>query len=42
MTNMIAGKNVSRSGRHVPEVDNLRPAYQKENASNEPPAEMRE
>ncbi len=42
MTDMIAGKNVSGSGRDIPEVDNLRPAHQKENTSNQPPAEMRE
>jgi hypothetical protein len=42
MTDMIAGKDVSGSSREISKVDNLSPAHQKENASNQPPAEMGE
>ena len=42
MTDVIACKDISGGGREIPKVDNLCPADQKENASNQPPAEMRE
>jgi hypothetical protein len=42
MTDMIARENESGPSRQIPKIDNLRPAHQKEEASNQPPAEMRE
>ena len=42
MTDMVAGQNIAGAGRKVPEIDNLCPAYQEEDPSNQPPAEMRE
>ena len=42
MTDMIARQNISGAGRRIPEVDDLRPAHQREDSSNQPPAEMRE
>jgi hypothetical protein len=42
MADMIAGQNISGPDGGIPEVDDLRPAYQREGSSNQPPAEMRE
>ena len=42
MTDMIARQNISGPDGRIPEVNNLRPANQKEDSSNQPPAEMRE
>ena len=42
MTDVVARKDVSGSDREIPKIDNLRPAHQKEDPSNEPPGEMRE
>ena len=42
MADMIARQNISGPDRGIPEVDDLRPANQREGSSNQPPAEMRE
>ena len=42
MTDMVAGKNESGFRRKLSEINNLGPADQKEDPSNQPPAEMRE
>ena len=42
MTDMIAGQDIPGAGREFPKIDNLCPADQEEDPSNQPPAEMRE
>ncbi len=42
MADMIARQNISGPDGGIPEVDDLRPANQRERSSNQPPAEMRE
>ena len=42
MTDVIAGQNITSTCREIPEVNNPRPANQKENPPNQPPGEMRE
>ena len=42
MTDMIAGEDVPRSHRNFSKVNNLRPADQEEDPSNQPAAKMRE
>ena len=42
MTDMIAGQDIPGTGREFPKIDNLCPAHQEEDPSNQPPAEMRE
>ena len=42
MADMIARQNISGPGGGIAEVDDLRPANQREGSSNQPPAEMRE
>ncbi len=42
MTDMIAGEDVPGSNRNFAKVNNLRPADQEEDPSNQPAAEMRE
>jgi hypothetical protein len=42
MADMIARQNISGSAGRRPEVDDLRPADQREGSPNQPPAEMRE
>jgi hypothetical protein len=42
MTDMVAGKNESGFGRKLSEINNLGPADQKEDPSNQPPAKVRE
>ena len=42
MTDMIAGQDIPGAGREFPKIDNLCPAHQEEDPSNQPPAEMRE
>ena len=42
MADMIARQNISGPDGRIPEVDDLRPANQREGSPNQPPAEMRE
>jgi hypothetical protein len=42
MADMIARQNISGPDGRISEVDDLRPANQREGSSNQPPAEMRE
>lgn len=42
MADMIARQDISGPAGRIPEVDDLGPANQRENSSNQPPAEMRE
>src|ERR1700730_2482932 len=42
MADMVAGQDIAGAGWKVPEIDNLCPAYQEEDPSNQPPAEMGE
>ena len=42
MADMIARQNISGADGRISEVDDLRPANQREDSSNQPPAEMRE
>ena len=42
MADMIAGQDIAGASREVPEIDDLCPAHQEEDPSNQPPAEMRE
>ena len=42
MADMIARQNISGPDGGILEVDDLRPANQREGSSNQPPAEMRE
>jgi hypothetical protein len=42
MTDMIARKDVSGSGREAPKVKDSRPAYKQEDPSDQPPADIRE
>ena len=42
MTDMIAGQDIPGTGGEFPKIDDLCPAHQEEDPSNQPPAEMRE
>jgi hypothetical protein len=42
MADMIARQDISGPDGRIPEVDDLRPANQREGSSNQPPAEVRE
>ena len=42
MTDMIAGQDIPGTSREFPKIDDLCPAHQEEDPSNQPPAEMRE
>jgi hypothetical protein len=42
MTNMVAGKDISRTGREIPKVDYLRPTHQGEDPANETTGELGE
>ena len=42
MADMIARQNISGPDGRIPEVNDLRPANQREGSSNQPTAEMRE
>ena len=42
MADRIAGQDIAGAGREGTEIDDLCPAHQEEDPSNQPPAEMRE
>ena len=42
MTDVIAGEDVPCSDRNLSEINNLRPADQEKDSSNQPAAQMRE
>ncbi len=42
MADMIARQDISGPDGRIPEVDDLRPANQREGSSNQPPEEVRE
>jgi hypothetical protein len=42
MADMIAGQDIAGAGREIPEIDDLCPAHQEEDPSNQPPGEMGE